>query len=399
MPRRTFRYRLYPSRTQTKNLEEQLELCRLTYNSLLEYCKQQYKEKGKTPTQFDLIGLLITLKRLRPELTQVYSQVLQNISKRIKDGYTGFYARRRAGLKAGLPRFKKYGRYKSITYPQFGFKIDGNRLHLSKIGSILIRQHRELPEQIKTLTVKRMPSGKWYACFSCIVEAQPGEKPFEDVGIDVGLNSYAVLSDGPRIENPRLYRKSEKRLARLQRGLSRKERGGRNWGKAKTRVARIHEKILNRRTDFLHKASRKIADTYETVYVEDLKIRNMVRNHCLAKSISDAGWGRFIGMIAYKAESAGGQLIQVEPRGTTQICSQCGEKVVKTLSDRIHECPHCGLKMDRDLNAALNILARGREIRRGPPEFRPVEEKATTPPGEVVQAYPVKQEASLLVGR
>ncbi len=397
MPRRTFRYRLYPSKIQTNILEEQLELCRLTYNSLLDYCKQQYKKTGKTPTQFDLIGLLITLKRLRPELTQVYSQVLQNISKRIKDGYTGFYARRRAGLKAGLPRFKKYGRYKSITYPQKGFKVEGNRLLLSKIGSIRIRQHRDIRGQIKTLTVKRMPSGKWYAYFSCIVETQPREKPFEDVGIDVGLNSYAVLSDGIRIENPRLYRQSEKRLAHLQRRWSRKVRGSRNWLKTKTRVARLHEKIGNRRTDFLHKESRKIADTYETVYFEDLKIRNMVRNHCLAKSISDAGWGRFIGMIAYKEEESGGQLIKVNPRNTTQNCSRCGEHVKKTLSDRIHECPYCGLVMDRDHNAALNILARGREIRREPPESRPAEEKATTPPREVVQVYPVKQEASLLV--
>jgi len=214
----------------------------------------------------------------------------------------------------------------------------------------------------------------------------------------VGLNSYAVLSNGTIINNPRLYRKSEKRLTHLQRWMSRKERGSRNWVKAKTRVARHHKRIGNRRSDFLHKASRKIADAYETVYVEDLKIGNMVRNRCLAKSISDAGWGRFIRMIAYKEEGTGGQLIQVNPRGTTQECSQCGKRVKKSLSDRIHECPFCGLVMDRDQNSALNILARGREIRREPPEFRPVEEKATTP-YTLVQVYPVKQEASKLVGR
>ena len=215
----------------------------------------------------------------------------------------------------------------------------------------------------------------------------------------MGLNSYAVFSDGTRFENPRLFRQSEKRLAHLQRGVSRKVRGGRNRVKAKVKVARLHEKIVNRRTDFLHKASRVIAETYETVYVEDLKIGNMVRNHCLAKSISDAGWGRFIGMVVYKAESAGGRVIQVNPRNTTQDCSRCGERVEKSLSDRIHVCPYCGLRMDRDHNAALNILARGREIGKELAESKPEGEETATPPLEVVHVSPMKQEASLLVGR
>jgi len=398
MPRLTFKHRLYPSKNQTKILEEQLEICRDLHNWLLLYAKGYYKDNGKIISYLTMQNLLPKLKGGRPELLKVHSQVLQNIARRIRLGYGNFFARRKAGLKAGLPRFKKYGRYKSITYPQSGFKIEGNRLILSKIGAIRIRQHRELPEKIKTLTVKRNPSGKWHACFSCIMEAQPRKKPLEDVGIDVGLNSYAVLSDGTRIENPRLYRNEEKMLGLLQRGMSRKERGSRNWVKAKTKVAKVHERIQNRRTDFLHKESRKIADAYENVYVEDLKIGNMGRNHYLAKSISDAGWGRFIGMIAYKEEESGGELIKVNPRGTTQECSRCGEQIKKTLSDRIHECSSCGLIMDRDLNAALNILARGREIRRGPPEFRPAEDKTATLPLEAVQVYPMKQEALPIQG-
>ncbi len=344
---------------------------------------------------FDLNKNLVCLKNQRADIAKVHSQVLQNISKRIKDGYTNFFARRRAGLKAGLPRFKKYGRYKSITYPQSGFKVKAKKLYLSKIGDIRLRQHRELRGEIKTLTVKRMPSGKWYACFSCIIEAHPRKHQVPDVGIDVGLNSYAVLSDGTRIENPRFYRKSEKRLAHLQREISRKKKDSSNRNKARVKVARLHEYIRNQRSDFLHKASRRIADTYETVYVEDLKIRYMVRNHCLAKSISDAGWGRFIGMVAYKAESAGGRLIQVNPRNTTQICSQCGEYVKKSLSDRTHRCQVCGLVLDRDLNASMNILKIGKELA----ESKPVEDKTTTPPTVAVQVYPVNQEASLLVAR
>jgi len=394
-----FNYQLYPSKSQKKILEEQLELCHQTYNWLLLQCRSTYKETGKLLTQFDLNKALTSLKRQRPETKKVHSQVLQNISKRIKDAYTIFFARRRACLKAGLPRFKKPGRYKSITYPQSGFRVEDGRLSLSKIGDIRIRLHREIQGRIKTLTVKRMPSGRWYACFSCIVEAQPREKPHGDVGIDLGLHSYAVLSDGAHIENPRLYRKSEKRLAHLQRGLSRKEGGSHNWVKAKTRVARLHEKIQSRRNDFLHKASRSIADTYETVYVEDLRIGNMVRNHRLAKSISDAGWGRFIGMIAYKEEESGGQLIRVDANGTTQMCSGCGETVPKDLSQRIHRCPYCGLVLDRDLNAALNVLGRGREIGREPPEYTRVGEETTVQPQFVEQVSSMNQEATLLVGR
>ena len=186
MPKRMFKYRLYPNKSQMKILEEQLELCLQTYNWLLMQCRSTYNETGKLLTQFDLNKALMALKGQRPETEKVHSQVLQNLSKRIKDAYTNFFSRREAGLKAGLPRFKKCGRYKSITYPQSGFKVEGNRLLLSKIGAIRIRKHRAIRGQIKTLTVKRMPSGKWYACFSCNVEAQPREKIFEDVGIDVG---------------------------------------------------------------------------------------------------------------------------------------------------------------------------------------------------------------------
>lgn len=243
-----------------------------------------------------------------------------------------------------------------------------------------------------------MPSGKWFAIFSCVVEAEVKPKPREDVGIDVGLNHFAVLSDGDYIENPRLFRRSEQRLAHLQRMLSRKKRGSCNREKARVAVAHLHEKIRNRRADFLHKASRRIADTYQTIYVEDLKIRNMVRNHRLAKSISDAGWGTFVGMLAYKEEESGGRVVPVNPNGTTQRCSRCGILVEKALSDRVHACPYCRLVMDRDLNAALNILERGREIGREPPESRPVEEGASTPPLDVGEARPMNQEASLLVG-
>ncbi len=387
---RMFRYRLYPSRQQENHLQRHLDICRDVYNTLLDHCRHS----PTLPSQYTLNKLLPALKQDNPEYADAHSQVLQNIPKRIRDAYHGFFARRDAGLKAGRPRFKSSGRYKSMTYPQSGFKVEGDMLVLSGIGDIRIRLHRPIRGDVKTLTVKCMPSGRWYACFSCIVEAQPREKPHGDVGVDLGLECFATLSDGTRIENPRYYRSSERKLAHLQRCLSRKDRGSRNRMRARLRVARLHEKVENRRSDFLHKASRAVANSYGTVYVEDLKIRNMVRNHRLAKSISDAGWGRFVRMLCYKEEESGGRVVLVNPRGTSQVCSGCGEAVVKSLSVRVHECPYCGLVLDRDLNASRNIL----EIGRGPPESKSVERLTSSWPLEAGQVGSVNQEATLIVG-
>lgn len=390
-----FKYRLYPNKTQEATLEHQLDLCRWTYNRLLLHCRSTNKKTGKLPTLFDLNKLLVKLKTENLELEQVHSQILQNISKRIRDAYHGFFQRRKYGLKAGLPRFKKPQRYRSFTYPQSGYNIDRNRLHMSKIGDIKIRLHRPIQGLAKTLTVKKTPSGKWFACFSCIVDSNLGERPLKEVGIDLGLKFFAVLSDGTRIKNPRFYQTSERRLARLQRSYSQKERDSRNHERANLKVARLHEKIENRRSDFLHKVSRAVANAYSIVYVEDLKIRNMVRNHLLAKSISDAGWGRFVRMLCYKEEESGGRVIFVNPHNTSQICSRCSNIVTKALSDRKHECPFCGLVMDRDLNASRNIL----KIGRGPPESKPVERLASTLSLKVEQVNSMNQEDSLLIER
>ena len=392
---RMLKFRLYPNKTQKQVLEQTLEDCRQVYNYLLSAQKGNYEENGKLISQYGQNLKLTQMKTENPDLSMVHSQVLQNISKRIRDSYHNFFVRRRLGLKAGSPRFKKYGRYKSVTYPQSGFKVEGKKLLLSKIGSINIKLHRPIKGVTKTLTVKRMPSGKWVAIFSCVVKESPKPKPFRDVGVDVGLNVFAVLSDGSRIENPRFYRSRENQLKVVQRRLSRTKKRSNNREKAQIKVARLHEKIANSRKDFLHKASRRIADSYQTVYVEDLEIGNMVQNHCLAKSISDAGWGIFTRMIAYKEAESGGRLVKVNPNGTTQQCSQCGNVVEKNLSVRIHDCPFCGLLMDRDLNASRNILRIGRES----PESKPEREKASTQPFEVEQVSPMKQEALLLVGR
>ena len=389
------KFRLYPNKSQRLRLEETLGTCRHVYNHLLAAQKATYRETGKLISQYDQNLKLMQLKGENPTLPKVHSQVLQNISKRIKDAYNNFFVRKKLGLKAGLPRFKKHGRYKSITYPQSGFKVEGKKLLLSKIGAVNIKLHRPIRGVVKTLTVKRMPSGKWFAIFSCVFKEQPVTKPFKDIGIDVGLNFFAVLSDGSRVENSRFYRSREKQLRRAQQRLSRTKKDSKNRGKNRLKVARLHEKIENCRNDFLHKTSRRIANRYQTVYAEDLKIRNLVQDHHFAKSISDASWGTFIRMIAYKEAESGGQLVKVNPNGTTQLCSRCGLKVEKNLSDRIHECPFCGLVLDRDLNASRNILRIGRES----PESKPEREEASTQHFEVEQVSPMKQEAFLLVGR
>jgi len=265
----------------------------------------------------------------------------------------------KAGENPGYPRFKGRGRYDSFTYPQYGFKLDGDRLHLSKIGDVRVVLHRPIEGTIKTLTIRRSSTGKWYACFSVEYEPAPAPQKETTVGIDVGLESFATLSNGEKIENPRFFRTDEKALAKAQRKLSKAEKGTPERKKARKIVAHVHERIANRRLNFAHQTSRKVVDRFGTIVFEDLNITSMQKNHCLAKSIADVAWSMFITITESKAEDAGSRVILVNPRNTSQTCSRCGMIVAKTLSDRVHSCPHCGLVMDRDQNAAINILRLG----------------------------------------
>jgi len=258
--------------------------------------------------------------------------------------------------KTGYPRFKSETRYDSITYPQEpGFSFKDNRLALSKIGHIKIRLHRKIEGKVKTCSVAR-DGNNWYACFSAEYEPDKRSVPEKSIGIDVGIKSFAVLSDGETIDNPKHLGKSAHKLKRLQRELSRKKRGSSSRKKARSAVLCLHRKVRNQRSDFQHKVSRKIVNTYGIIIAEDLDIRNMVRNRYLAKSILDAGWGGFLNKLTYKAAEAGCRFEKVTARHTSVICSKCGEKVPKTLAVRVHACPFCGLVLDRDHNAAINIL-------------------------------------------
>lgn len=360
---KTYKYRLYPTKKQKQLLADTLEYCRVLYNCGLEQRKIAYKQFGVSLHRLSQQAELLEIKEYLPEYKKIHSQVLQEVIFRIDKSFQNFFRRLKTGEKPGYPRYKGRGWYDSFTYPQSGFSLSGNRkgnqkLRLSKIGKVTIRLHRAIKGSIKTCTIKR-ELDKWYACFSREVEPETLPKTHKSVGVDVGIEKFAALSDEALIENPKFLQKSEAKLKHEQRLLSRKKKGSNSRIKQRQRLAKLHHKIKNQRNDFLHKESRKLVKNYDVIMFEDLRVKNMVKNHHLAKSISDASWAKFIEYVSYKAESAGKKIIFVNPKNTSQICSGCGAIVTKSLSVRVHKCPYCGLEIDRDVNAAINILRAG----------------------------------------
>lgn len=355
MHKKTFQYRIYPTKRQQRLLEQTLEECRWLYNQTLAYRKDAWEQRQESVGLYDTIGLLPTWKTGRTSLKQVHSQVLQNVQVRVDLAFQAFFRRVKAGEEPGYPRFRGVGRYDSFCYPQSGFSLTKNKLRLSKIGDMAIRLHRPIEGTVKTLTIRRTATGKWYACFSCEVEPEPLPPSEQVVGVDVGLESFATLSEGMKIANPRFFRQSEEALAKAQRA----EKGTPERRKRRTVVAHTHERTANRRKDFAHKLSRAWVNKYQLIAFEKLNGKGMLKNHCLAKSIQDAAWNQLVQYTTYKAEYAGRSCVLVDPRNTSKACSQCGCLVEKDLGVRIHSCPHCGLQMDRDLNAAINILRLG----------------------------------------
>ena len=357
---RTYKYRIYPTKEQTKKLEKTLEICRKLYNDCLSERRRYYEENGKGLSRLTQQKLLKERKKKEPYLMGVHSQVLQNVLFRVEHAFNLFFQRLKSkGQKAGYPRYKGKNRYDSFTYPQQpGFRVENGKLKLSKIGTLKIKLHRPIQGEMKTCTIKR-EIDRWYACISCEIPDNGKERtPTSFVGIDVGIENFATLSNGEKIPNPKNLLKQEKKLKRAQRKLSRKKKGSRNREKQRIKVAKIHRKIKNQRNDFLHKLSRKIVDNFSFIAVENLSIQKMLKNSFFAKYIQDASWGQFVNYLCYKAEEAGSKVVKVDPYGTSQLCSRCLREVPKTLSTRTHECPYCGLEIDRDHNSAILILQR-----------------------------------------
>jgi putative transposase len=285
-------------------------------------------------------------------------------------------ALKKKGIMVGHLRFRAYGRFRALNYNQSGFKLDPDHsvLHLSKIGDIKIKLHRPVESTIKAVVIKRSDR-QWFAIFQVDPEPAAPDPAIQAVGIDVGLSSFAVDTEGNVIENPRFASRSSEKVKCIQRKLSRARKGSNNRRKLRDKLDKVHDRINNQRSDFLHKLSRSYVDEFDVICVENLAVKNMIESggsRGRHRNIHDASWARFRFMLSYKAESAGKKLIKVDPENTSQRCSGCGELVPKDLSDRVHECPHCGLSCDRDYNAVINILITGMEQPIAPIEPKPL---------------------------
>jgi len=396
---KAFKYRLYPTKTQSEKLDWTLARCCELYNAALQERKEAWNGCRRPPNFYDpewrsehardyhisfaeqCRWLTQIRKEIRPDYQHIGSHVLQNVLHRVDKAFAAFFRRVAAGSTPGYPRYQSKTHYDSLCFPDSaGWKLKENRLRITGLGTIKVKLHREIQGTIKTCIIKR-EGENWYVVLSCEVEVQP-RLPYTDlaVGIDLGLLHFATLSTGDTIENPRYLRRREKKLKAVQQALSRKKRGSHRRRKAARLVGKCHRKVANPRQDFLHKESRILVDCYETIVFEDLRPRNMSKRPQprqdkdgtflpngaaakggLNKSINDAGWASFIRMVRVKAESAGqSTVLAVNPHKTSQVCSACHkEGPHKDLSERTHTCVHCGIVLDRDVNAALNILRLG----------------------------------------
>lgn len=404
--RTAYKFRLFPNSPAISYLERTLALCRDLYNSALSERRTAYRiwqsvNIGTAYTQFDdgnMVALeyvtgegaagppylnyysqadqLPEIKEARSEFGEVHSQVLQNVLKRVGLAFAAFFSRVKAGQTPGYPRFQGRGRYNSITLPQLGWSLTANthsgipnlcpigqkgNLTLSKIGTIRVKLHREVLGKVKTCTIKREGRDKWFVIFSVETTAEiplPHEGP--PVGIDLGLEHFANLSNGEQVDNPRFFKKAQKKLAKAQPKWDKvkhlKKGNPKRVGPGKV-VRAAHRKVKNSRADFQHKLTRTLVTTYSVIAVEDLNIKGLASSR-LSKSVNDAGWGQFLSMLHYKAVNAGSRVVEVDPRYTSQECPDCGLIAKKELSVRWHSCP-CGCELHRDVAAALVILSRG----------------------------------------
>jgi putative transposase len=369
--RKTFKYQLVPTPEQKRTLATVLWRCRELYNAGLQERKAAWEQRRVCVTFAMQSAQLPAIKDVRPDYRDINAQVLQDVLHRLDKAFGAFFRRVQAGEQhPGYPRFQGTDRYNSLTYPQVGAHggaaLDGGVLSLSKVGRIPMRLHRPLQGIPKTVTIRQEADG-WYACISCAeVSIEPLPATGHETGIDVGLKVFLITADGEVVENPRHHRKAEQQLAKAQRHVTRRTKGSHRRRMAVALLKRKHQHVQRQRRDFHHKTALALLRQYDVVYLEDVQVRTLVRNHFLAKSISDAGWAAFRTILEAKAACAGRQVLAVPAQYTSQDGSgvlpdgsRCTQRVAKSLSVRTHVCPSCGLVLDRDENAAQIILRAG----------------------------------------
>ena len=361
-----YRFRIYPTTDQMNQMQRTFGCCRFIFNHYLSNRIEQYKATNKTMSRYEQDRDMTRLKKELEWLREVDATSLQAILSDLDFAYQNFFRRVKKGEKPGFPRFKsKHSSRKSFKSKRVGNNIAVHDKHvkLPKLGFVRCAVSKKVEGRILSATVSQNPSGKYFVSICCTdVDIPQYESTGAVVGLDMGLKDFAVSSDGQTFKNHHYLRKSSKKLARLQRQLSRKPKGSNNRNKARIKVARQHEKVANQRNDTLHKLSTQLVKDYDVICIETLRPKNMVKNRRLAKSISDVSWGEFVRQLEYKCGWQHKALVKIDPfYPSSQLCSECGAKnpATKDLAVRSWICPKCGAEHDRDINAAINILNEG----------------------------------------
>jgi putative transposase len=354
---RSFKYRLHPNASQERVLDQWRRQCAAIYNAGLEQRITAWRQARQSIRYNDQTVQLTDLRAADPIFDVVPVEVQRSALRRLDLAFAAFFRRCRSGETPGFPRFRATRRYDSFSIGRVRVKRD--RVHVPKLGHVKMNLHRSVGGEIRNATIRRDAAGKWWAIFQCDLGVAPAKVAVRNmIGIDLGLTSLATLSTGEKIPNHRFAERAEDRLARRQRALARKQERSKNRERARILVARAHAHVANQRLDHARKEARRLLDRFDAVAHEDLSVRALARGR-LSKSFADVSWGLLLRCLASKAEEAGKHVVPVDPRQTSQLCCRCGKIVPKDLSEREHRCV-CGLTIDRDHNAAINVLARGR---------------------------------------